>query len=136
MSRHYFYIHTVVAVRSRRRVLAPRLDGIVRRVASEVAEDNTATLVAYGAAWDHCHLFHRISSGTLVKRLLGQTKTCSTYALRAAGLPDFEWQTGTWSETVGRAGVYRVVAYVENQRERHAAKQIKLEDEIRELEEG
>jgi REP element-mobilizing transposase RayT len=116
-----FFFHTVVATKRRAKVIRPEFDDLIRHAVAEAATEFRAELVAFGAWWDHAHFVHSIDPSTVFFRMIGCAKSRATRALRDAGLENYSWQTGYWSETVSPRSIHRVVAYVENQRDRHAA---------------
>lgn len=77
---------------------------------------------------DHVHLVVSIPPSTAVSVLISRVKGASSHVLRhppdGPGKESFAWQAEYGVLSFGEKALPDVVAYVENQRERHAAQRL------------
>jgi len=102
------------------------IDPIIRAI-EQTARDSGVVVFAIGVMPDHIHVFAQVPPSLSPSSVIGQWKGASSYAANTHGaqLPTrIAWQSGYGVHSVSQCGFDQVRDYVQNQRERHAARQI------------
>jgi REP element-mobilizing transposase RayT len=129
MSYYRLHIHAGAAISRRKPVIRPEFDQILRIAGYEYLEEIGCRPLAFGASDDHFHVFYGLHPRVLVSASVEGFKRTIGDKLRELGVHDAGFQKGHWAVSVSSSGIRRVVAYVENQRERHRFGGVSLEDE-------
>ena len=119
--------HVVCATKHRQ----PSIDdGMIDPIAAAIAQTSReleVTIFAVGIMPDHVHVLAQIPPALAVARVIGRWKGASAHAAneqRPDALTRLAWQSGYGVLSVSQSGFAQVKAYVENQRERHAAREV------------
>jgi REP element-mobilizing transposase RayT len=99
----------------------------IERAIIDTSRELATPIFAVGIMPDHVHVFAQIPPTLTISKVIGRWKGASSHAANAFGPPRdtrLEWQSGYGVLSVSESGFDRVLAYVQNQRERHAAQQI------------
>lgn len=121
------YYHIIWATKFRVPMIADAMIDPILHAITETSRELEVTVMAVGIMPDHIHVLAQIPPSIAVARAVGRWKGASSHAANLF-CPDAEvrliWQSGYGVLSVSESGVERVLAYVQNQRERHAAQQI------------
>jgi REP element-mobilizing transposase RayT len=85
------------------------------------------TVFAVGVMPDHIHVFAQIPPSLIVAKVIGRWKGASSHAAnehRPQAMTKLAWQSGYGVLTVSQNGFEQALAYVQQQRERHAAREV------------
>lgn len=119
--------HVVWATKNRTPTIPEPTEEIIREAISETSRGLDVAIFAVGIMPDHVHVFAQIPPTLEVARVIGRWKGASSHAVNASrseALDLLAWQSGYGVLTVSQSGFDRVLEYVQNQRERHAARQL------------
>src|SRR5688572_2410007 len=89
----------------------------------QTARDPRVTVFAVGVMPEHVHVFAQIPPSLSVANIIGRWKGASSHAAnehRPNALAKLAWQSGYGVLSVSQSGFDPVLAYVQNQHERHA----------------
>ena len=103
------------------------MEDAIREAVSETSRGLDVVIFAVGVMPDHVHVFAQIPPTVEVSRVIGRWKGASSHAVnasRADALDVLVWQSGYGVLSVSQSGFDRVIEYVQNQRDRHAAQQL------------
>lgn len=125
--------HIVFSTKSRRRWLTDGFRGDVFAYLAGTAKMEGCFAIRVGGFYDHVHLLVRIPAKLSVSDFVGSVKSnTSRHINETTGvLQKFGWQDGFGAFTVSLSQKDKVVAYIENQMEHHAARS--FEDEYLDL---
>jgi putative transposase len=118
------YVHFVWSTKYRAVCLSPEQERIVMRCITQEAERLRCAPLAVGTMPDHIHVALRLSSVVCVATLAKQMKGVSSALLNQHRNPTderFSWQDGYACFSISRPHLERVIAYVRNQKQHHAA---------------
>ncbi len=122
------FYHVVWATRGRDALLDESVERIVERSIRATCRTCDVVVHAVTAMPDHVHLVVSIPPSTAVSVLIGRVKGASSHVLRhppdGPGKEDFAWQAEYGVLSFGEKALPDVIAYVENQGERHAAQRL------------
>ena len=117
--------HVVWATKHRRPSITEAREAIIRASIAATSQEMNLAVYGVGKMPDHVHVFTQISPTLAVARVIGRSNGASSHAVNAMS-PDasecFAWQEGYGALSVSQSGFDRVLAYVQHQRERHAAR--------------
>ena len=115
-------VHVIWATADRAATLGRDMDAWLGGFMAEACREIRCDLLAEGNSTDHVHVVLRqaptIALAEVVRRLKGGSS--HAWNLRG-GLTPLRWQTGYWARSVEQESLGRLVAYVRDQRGRHAA---------------
>ncbi len=117
------FIHYVWATKNREPFLQDAsIERRVHRCIHAQAEKWGCEVVALNGMPDHVHLLLQIPVTVTISHLAKQCKGVSSTFARAQLLGDaFDWQDGYAALGIGRRQIPLVVAYIEGQKQHHAA---------------
>ena len=122
------YYHHVWATKGRKLLIDEANERLIARSIRTTCTDQRAILHALGAMPDHVHVAVSIPPSIAVASFVGRLKGASAHAVNdAQGRADgsrFAWQAEYGAFSFTEKSLAEIVAYVENQRERHAARQL------------
>jgi putative transposase len=121
------YYHVIWATKDRFPSIVDGMIGPIERAIIKTGRELEVTVFAVGVMPDHVHVLAQIPPSLTVARVIGRWKGASSHAANEYGPPvdvRLVWQSSYGVLSVSESGFERVKAYVENQRERHAARQI------------
>jgi len=116
------YLHLIWATPGRAALVKPALERPLYRCMEDQARQMGCTVLAIGGMPDHVHMVLRYPAKVSVARLAQQIKGVSSHFVSGelqAGL-GFHWQERYGAFSLSRSHVEKVVAYVKNQKRRHA----------------
>lgn len=119
--------HAVWATQRRTPTIPEAMEDVIRDAIIETSRSLDAVIDAVGIMPDHVHLFTHIPPTVAVARAIRRWKGASSHAvntLRPDALDVLAWQAGSGVLSVSQSGIDRVLEYVQNQRERHAARRL------------
>ena len=119
--------HVVWATKHRQPAIDDGMVIPIQHAIEETSRELDVTVYAVGVMPDHVHVFAQIPPALTVARVIGRWKGASSHAAnehRPSTLTMLAWQSGYGVLSVSRSGFDRVLAYVQNQRARHAAREV------------
>ncbi len=119
--------HVVWATKHRQPAIDDGMVVPIRQAIEETSRALDVTVYAIGVMPDHVHVFAQIPPALPVARVIGRWKGASSHAAnehRPASLATLAWQSGYGVLSVSQSGFDRVLAYVQHQRARHAAREV------------
>jgi putative transposase len=120
-----FFLHLIWATKGREPLIGDREKQIIRWSMRTTLDELQVLLHAVGMMPDHVHLVvsvpPKVAVADVVRRLKGASSHAANHVdtRRSSGV--FAWQTEYGGLPFGERSLPRVVAYVERQREHHAA---------------
>jgi putative transposase len=117
--------HVVWATKNRTPTIPEIMADVIREAIIETSRGLDVVVFAVGIMPDHVHVFSQIPPTVEVARVIGRWKGASSHAVNASrpdALDVLAWQSGYGVLSVSQSGFDRVLEYVQNQRERHAAR--------------
>lgn len=118
------FYHFVWTTKNREPLLTPEIEAAVYRVMDADAKKMYCPLCVIGGIEDHSHVVAAVrpalSPADFIKQLKGASSHFVTHVLKQP----FEWQEGYGVLSVSEADVPRVIEYVRNQKQRHAARSL------------
>ena len=117
------YLHLVWATMKREPILTPELSRPIYRCIQAEAVEMKCVVLALNGMPDHVHLLVRVPSTVCAADLANKVKgVASRFANDQLTMPHlFRWQEGYGAFSVSRSHVNRVIAYIQNQNQHHAA---------------
>ncbi len=121
------YYHAVWATKNREPVIDDAMIPPITQVIEQTTRDLGVTVFAIGVMTDHVHVFAQIPPSLEVAAIIGRWKGASSHAAnehRPHAVTRLNWQSGYGVLSVSQSGFDQVQAYVQNQRERHARREL------------
>ena len=119
--------HVVWATKHRLPIITDAREAVIRDSILATSRELGLAVYGVGVMPDHVHIFAQIPSTLAVARVIGRWKGASSHSVNAVA-PDtreaFAWQEGYGVLSVGQSGFDRVLEYVQQQREHHAARDL------------
>lgn len=119
--------HVVWATKHRDPVIAdPLIEPIITAI-SNTARDSGVIVHAVGVMPDHIHVLAEVPPAIALASVIGQWKGSSSHAANALGAvapAKIAWEAGYGVHSVSARSVEQVREYVQNQRQRHASREI------------
>lgn len=119
--------HVVWATEHRQPMIDDGMIAPIQRAIAETSRELDVTIYAVGVMPEHVHVFAQIPPALAVARVIGRWKGASSHAAnehRPLSGPTLAWQSGYGVLSVSQSGFDRVLDYVQQQRERHAAREV------------
>jgi putative transposase len=121
-SKSEIYLHIVWSTRRRQRLLTEDIERSVYRCIEQQAGALKCDVLAIGGVEDHIHLVVKtpttVCAATFAKKIKGVS---STFVRDQLDIHEpFRWQEGFAVYSISRSHRHSVIAYVQNQKERHA----------------
>jgi len=119
--------HAIWATKHREPIIEERMIAPIIRAIETTASDLDVVVFAVGVMPEHIHVFAQIPPSQPVAKVVGRWKGASAHVVNAArpeALTRLTWQGGYGVLSVSQSGFDRVVEYVQNQRERHARREL------------
>jgi putative transposase len=115
-------VHVVFATADRKPWLTREFDGWFADAARAACARMGCELLAVGNASDHAHVVLVLSASVALAEVVRRLKGGSSHAwnARQGGRP-LRWQTGYWARSIEQESLGQLMAYVRDQRGRHAA---------------
>ena len=124
MPYHRLNYHLVWSTKKKQPLLTPENASTLRAAVGEKCANLDALLQAIGGASDHLHLVVAIPPTIAVAEFVRQVKGFSSYQINREFEGTFAWQSEYGAFTLGKHGLPRAIAYVQNQAEHHATGRI------------
>ena len=127
MSYWRLYYHVVWATKYRQPVIDDGMIIPITQAIERTTSDQDVTIYAVGVMPDHVHVLAQIPPTLAVSVVVGRWKGASSHAAnehRPMALAKLAWQEGYGALSVSQSGFDRVLEYVQNQRERHAKREL------------
>ena len=121
MSRWRLFYHVVWATNGREALITPDRESVVHDELRAAAERQEIIVHAIGSTDDHVHMAVSIPPTTAVTTAIGRIKGASSHALNLQFNGNFGWQKEYSVDSFSERHLDRVVSYVTNQRDHHAA---------------
>lgn len=120
------YLHCVWAIWDRLPLITTGAEPTLYRAIRAKCVELKCPCLAIGGMPDHIHVLARLHSTVSVADLLKEVKGASSHLITHMTQPGefFKWQGGYGAFTVGKADAPAVTAYVEHQKQRHAAHEL------------
>lgn len=117
-SLHY---HIVFSTKNREPWIGAEIETRIWEYLGGIARENGMTPIQIGGRPDHIHILLTISPTVSVSSVVQLLKGGSSKWIKTslAGKSGFAWQDGYGAFTVSKSSVAEVVAYIQNQAERH-----------------
>ncbi|MBV9467655.1 MAG: IS200/IS605 family transposase [Abitibacteriaceae bacterium] len=122
-SKTEIYLHLVWATAQRKQIITTPVERLLYRCIQNEVQHLGCTVLALGGMPDHIHLVVQTPATISVAKLAQQVKgVSSTFARDQLTLEEpFQWQDNYAAFSISRSHLKRVVAYVRNQKQHHAA---------------
>lgn len=130
VARWRLFYHLVWATRDREPLITPTLQPHLYRHLSQIAQKYEILVHAIGGIEDHVHLAASIPPSLAVATAVRRIKGTSSRAINEEFGGGFGWQNEYGVNSFGEQHLRVVVAYIENQRRRHARGRIWPEAEL------
>ncbi|HMT08676.1 MAG TPA: IS200/IS605 family transposase [Pyrinomonadaceae bacterium] len=125
-------IHAVFSTKNRAKLIVPEIEASLFGYIHGIIEKNGSKLIIANGTTNHIHLLISIGRSIGISELIGDIKRDSSKWIKTQGdFGDFYWQEGYGAFSIGESQVPRVVKYIAEQKEHHAARDFK--DEFRGL---
>lgn len=125
-------VHVVFSTKNRAKLIVPEIESSLFGYIHRIIENNRSKLIIANGTLDHIHLLISLGRTMGISELIGDIKRDSSKWIKTQGdFVDFYWQEGYGAFSIGQSQVPRVVKYIAEQKEKHAAKDYK--DEFRGL---
>jgi putative transposase len=123
MSRCLFYFHVVWATQYRQPLLTAEREQAVFRLIMATAYDLGAEVLAVNGMPDHIHVLIKTGAVVDMPHMMKQIKGVTSAMLNRLMQPTerFRWQSGYYSATVTPSHAPKIAAYIQSQKEHHAA---------------
>ena len=119
------YYHIVTATHRRRPFITPAVETVLYDAVREKTRAVDGRPVRLGGIEDHMHLVAVVPPTLPVARFVQAIKTYSCYRVRQAfGREAFRWQRGYGAFTASPHHLDGLLAYVDRQKEHHAADRV------------
>ncbi len=120
------YVHLVWATWDRQPFITPAIERDLHRTIEAICRDCGCDVLAIGGMPDHVHILVTLPTTISLADVVRRVKSgSSTYANRTLVEKDsFRWQGNYGAFTVCAGCRQKVVAYIENQKKRHAVNNI------------
>ena len=121
------YYHVVWATKHREPVIDEAMIAPIVQAIEQTVRDPGVIVFAVGVMPDHVHVFGQIPPALVVASAIGHWKGASSHAAnehQRHAMTKLAWQSGYGVLSVSQSGFDRVLAYVQNQRERHARREL------------
>jgi putative transposase len=119
--------HAIWATKLRQPMINDAMATMIREAIEETSRELDVTVYAIGIMPDHVHAFAQIPPALTVAKVIGRWKGASSHAVNS-NFPSSErmlaWQSGYGVLSVSQSGFEKVLAYVQNQRARHASREV------------
>ena len=120
------YIHFVIVVKDRAKLITPALEPILHKYISSIIENRKNKTLIINGSKDHVHILISMHNTESPSSLMLCVKQYSTKFLKTEGLcRNFSWQEGYASFSYSKSQVKDVYNYIANQKEHHRKKQLK-----------
>ena len=121
------YYHAVWATKHRDPIIVDAMIEPIEQAIKHTSAELDVRVFAIGVMPDHLHVFAQIPPALSVATVIGRWKGASSHAANEVlphSLTKLAWQAGHGVLSVSQNGFEQAVAYVANQRERHAARDL------------
>jgi putative transposase len=122
-SKVQIFVHIVWGTWQKQPLVTPEIERSLYRCIENEAQRLRCKVFAIGGIADHVHLVvwmpSRLALATLVKQVKGVSSTFARDQLVSGGL--FKWQAGYGAFSIMPSHLDKVIAYVQNQKQHHAA---------------
>ncbi len=122
------YCHLVWGTKSREPMIDAEIADVIKRSVQSTCNDHRVTLHATGTMPDHIHVAVSIPPSLAISDFVRFVKGSSSFQLNARSrverLSRFGWQAEYGLISFGERSLNSVVAYVNNQAEHHAKKNL------------
>lgn len=119
--------HVIWATKKRTPSITDDVVEVIQAAIGDTSRRLDTVVYAVGVMPEHVHVFAQIPPTLVVAKVIGQWKGASSHAVNALRPDSVEvlaWQSGYGVLSVSQSGFDRVLDYVLNQRERHAAREL------------
>lgn len=119
--------HAIWATRDRVPIIDDAMSSAIVEAIQETSAKIDVTIFAVGIMPEHVHAFAHIPPALSVASVIGRWKGASSHEgneVRPEVAGVLVWQSGYGVLSVSHSGFDRVMDYVQNQRERHAAREV------------
>lgn len=115
------YFHAIWTVKYRAQLLTPVIERVVMTTITGKCKSLKCHLFAANGALDHVHIAIEIPPTLAPAKVIGTIKGTASHEINEMRLTEerFRWQDGYGLLTFGPRALDEVVAYIENQKERH-----------------
>ena len=127
MSFWRLYYHAVWATKDRMPIISDAMVAAIAEAIESTTSDLGVYVFAVGVMPDHIHVFSQIPPTSEVAKVIGRWKGASSHVVNERFphvIAKLTWQSGYGVLSVSQSGFDQVKAYVENQRERHAKREL------------
>jgi putative transposase len=125
MKRSYchIYLHLIWSTKNWEPLINETMERDIYEIFDAKAKKHNSGIIAIGNTNDHIHVLVRISSRTVISEMIREFKGSTSYFINQNG-GSLYWQDGYGVVSVSLSAVDTVKNYVENQKTKHAAKEI------------
>lgn len=119
--------HAVWATKTRQPVIDDAMALVIRQAIEQTSRELDVSVYAVGVMPDHVHVFAQIPPALSVAKVIGRWKGASSHMVNTS-FPSLDamvaWQSGYGVLSVSQSGFDKVLVYVQNQRARHASREV------------
>lgn len=122
-------VHIIFSTKNRVDIIAPEIETGLFGYIHGIVENNKSKLIAANGTANHVHLLVSLGRTVSISELVGDVKRDSSKWIKeqSAKFSQFYWQEGYGAFSVGQTEDEAVIAYIENQKAHHRAKDYKTE---------
>jgi putative transposase len=121
MAHWRLFYHFVFATKNREPLLTPDIEPNVHRFLHAQAKEMYAPLFVIGGVEDHVHVLSAVRPAVSPAEFMKQLKGSSSRFISLEFKRPFEWQEGYGVYSVSERDVPRVIEYIKQQKQHHAA---------------
>ena len=114
------YIHFVIVVKDRAKLITPALEPILHKYISSIIENRKNKTLIINGSKDHVHILISMHNTESPSALMLSVKQYSSKFIKSEGFcKDFSWQEGYAAFSYSKSQVKDVYNYIANQKEHH-----------------
>ena len=123
------YLHIVWGTKDRNPLIVEQIEKDIYAIIHTKAKEHDAEIIAIGNTYDHIHVFIKISTKTLISKMVSEFKGSTSYFINHNSKNTLYWQNGYGILSISLPAIDTVKRYVENQKNKH-----KLKETVEQLE--
>jgi len=118
------FLHIVWGTKDRNPLIVEEIEKDIQAIIRTKAKEHNSEVLAIGNTYDHVHVLIKISTKTLISKMVSEFKGCTSYFINHNSKNILYWQNGYGILSVSMLAIDTVKKYVENQKIKHELKEI------------